>query len=108
MVQTLVPRRMRTVMEKLHLFQEKDEFSVATPNLFGTRNLFHGRQFFHGPGVCVLGDGVEGEVGRGWFECITFILHFISIIITSALPQVIRLEIPKVGDPWFSDRHEFE
>ena len=53
MVQTLVPRRMRTVMEKLHLFQEKDEFSVATPNLFGTRNLFHGRQFFHGPGVCV-------------------------------------------------------
>lgn len=51
MVQTLVPRRMRTVMEKLHPFQEKDEFSVAIPNLWH-RNLFHGRQFFHGPGMC--------------------------------------------------------
>ena len=62
MVQTLVPRRMRTVMEKLHPFQEKDEFSVAIPNLFGTRNLFHGTQFFHGPGMCV------GGCWWGWGE----------------------------------------
>ena len=62
MVQTLVPRRMRTVMEKLHPFQEKDEFSVAIPNLFGIRNLFHGRQFFRGPGMCV------GRLWEWWEE----------------------------------------
>ena len=32
---------------------------------------------------------------------ITFIVHFISIIITSTLPQIIRYQIPEVGDPPF-------
>ena len=28
-------------------------------------------------------------------------MHFISIVITSAPPQIIRLWIPEIGDPWF-------
>ena len=37
------------------------------------------------------GGGDEGlEMVWGWFKCITFIVHFISIIITSASPQIIR------------------
>ena len=46
----------------------------VVPNLFETRDPFHGRQFFHGPG--------EGGMVSGWFKYITFIVHFISIIIT--------------------------
>ena len=43
----------------------------------------------------------------GWFKCIIFIVHFISVIITSAPPQIIRHQIPEVGDPckrvtWFT------
>ena len=50
---------------------------AAVPRLFGTRDQFCGRQVFQ---------GLQGrEVGR----CITFIVHFISII-TSAPPQIIR------------------
>ena len=33
----------------------------------------------------------------GWFKCIIFIVHFISIIITSAPPQIVRRQIPEVG-----------
>ena len=44
-------------------------------------------------------------VGRGmvsgWFKCVTFIVHFISIIVRSAPPQIIRQFILEVGDPWF-------
>ena len=47
---------------------------VAVPNLFGTRDQFHGSQFFHGL--------VAGGMVSGWFKHITFIVHFISIIIT--------------------------
>ena len=40
-----------------------------------------------------------GEVGMVWgcFKSITFIMHFISIIIPST-PQVIRYYIPETGD----------
>ena len=41
----------------------------------------YGRQFFHGLAV--------GRIS-GWFKKITFIVHFISIFITSAPPQMIR------------------
>ena len=34
-------------------------------------------------------DGGKGMVSR-WFKCITFIGHFISSIITSVPPQIIR------------------
>ena len=38
--------------------------------------------------------------GRGRFKCITVLVQFISIFInTSAPPEIIRHEIPKVGDP---------
>ena len=43
-------------------------------------------------------DGGKGMVSR-WFKCITFIGHFISSIITSVPPQIIRHQIPEVGDP---------
>ena len=36
-----------------------------------------------------MGSGVAGKAS-GWFKCITLIVHFISIIITSAPPQIIR------------------
>ena len=45
------------------------------PQLFSTRDLFWRRQFCQGWG--------GGELG--WFRCITFIMKFISIIISSAL-----------------------
>lgn len=35
----------------------------------------------------------------GWFKCITFFVHFISIITASAPPQIIRHSILEVGDP---------
>ena len=54
---------------------------AAVPNLLGTRDGFFGIQFFHRLGVGVV---------VGCFKCITFIMHFISIIITSALPQITR------------------
>ena len=42
--------------------------------------------------------GVEGKVS-GRFKHMTFIVHFISITITSAPPQIIRYYIPEVGYP---------
>ena len=39
----------------------------------------------------------------GWFKNVTFTIHFISIIITSALPQIIRPYIPETGDSCFRE-----
>ena len=52
------------------------QYRTAVPNLFDTRDRFRGRQFFYGPGVG------GGEMVSGWFKHITFVVHFISIIIT--------------------------
>ena len=52
----------------------------VVPNLFGTRDRFCERQFFHR----------RSRMVWGWFKCITFIVHFISIVIISAPPQLIR------------------
>ena len=43
------------------------------------------------------------DQGRGCFQddSIAFIVHFISIIITSSPPQIIRHCISEVVDPWF-------
>ena len=57
-------------------------FGTLVPNLSGMRDWFRGRQFFHGPGGLGMVSGL--------FKHITFIVHFISIIIISALPQIIR------------------
>ena len=57
---------------------------AVVPNLSGTRDRFHGRQFFQGPGW----DG--GGYGFRMIQCITFTVHIISVIITSAPPQIIR------------------
>ena len=35
----------------------------------------------------------------GWFKYIAFIVYFISVIITSAPLQIIKLQIPEAGDP---------
>ena len=40
----------------------------------------------------------------GWFKLIAFIGHFISIIITTAPPQIIRHQILEVADPCFRDQ----
>ena len=37
------------------------------------------------------------------FKCITFIVHFISIIIISVPPQITRHWIPEAGDPCFKE-----
>ena len=53
---------------------------MEVSNILGTRDWFHGRLFFH-------------RWGRGMssgFKCMTFAVHFISIIIISAQPQLIR------------------
>ena len=63
------------------------------PQIFGTRDRFRGRQFFHGPG-----NGVGGMVS-GCFRCITFIAHFISIVITSAPPQISGIRSWRLGAP---------
>ena len=64
---------------------------AAVPNIFGTRVWFYGRQFSMDPG--------EGMVW-GWFKCVTFLMHFIPIIITSAFhfgPSGIRSQ--SLGTP---------
>ena len=45
-------------------------------------------------GTGFMGDNFSTDLGRGMvlglFKCITFIMHFLSIIITSAPPQIMR------------------
>ena len=60
------------------------------PQPFGSRDCFHGRHFSHGPAWCMV---------SGWFKCITFIVNFISIIITSTSPQITRYSILEVVAP---------
>ena len=58
--------------------------NAAVPNLFGTREWF--------------------DKGRGrWSgdDSGTFIVHFVSIIVISAPPLIIRHLILEVGDPCF-------
>ena len=62
----------------------------VVPNLFSNMDWFRGRQFFHG-------------AGQGWWQfqndssVLHFVVHFISIIITSAPPQIIRHQVPEAG-----------
>ena len=51
------------------------------PKLFDTKDYFSGRQFSHALGMRIF---------FGLFKHIIFIMHFISVIITSAPPQIIR------------------
>lgn len=55
MVQTLVPRRMRTVMEKLHPFQEKDEFG-SNPQPFWHQKPISWKTVFPEGQGCVSGE----------------------------------------------------
>ena len=65
----------------LQSFSRWCRYRPAIPNLFGSRAQFCGRQIFHRHG---------GGMISGWFKCIMFIVHFISIVITSVPPQRIR------------------
>ena len=87
---TVIPHRTekRTVCSK-----------AVVLNFFGTRDWFHGRF------PQTWGRRYKVEMVSGWFKCITFIVHFISIIITSAPHQIIRHEIPEVGDPCSKKLH---
>ena len=49
---------------------------------------------------------VRGMVS-GWFKCVTFIVNFISVVITSAPPQIIKPSIPEVGGPLHTYVHSF-
>ena len=66
-----------------HGDSSKQNFTAAAPDLSGTRDWFWGSQFSHRPGWGTI---------WGWFKCITFTVPFISIIVTSAPPQIIKLE----------------
>ena len=55
---------------------------TAAPNLFFIRDWFCGRKSFRGPEL-------GGGSGRERLKRVTFSAHFISIIITSAPPQII-------------------
>ena len=57
--------------------------TIVAPSVFGTRDWFCRRQSFH------RWDGSGGN-GFGMIQCITFIMYFISVIMTSAPPQIIR------------------
>ena len=54
---------------------------VVVSNVFGIRDQFYGGQFFHGPG----GGNIIGMI-----QVCYILVHFISIIIISAPPQIIR------------------
>ena len=67
------------------LLQQITTGSVALtsrPNLFGTRDWFRGAQFFHGPRV-------GGGAGLGMIQ-VHLLRTLLSILITSAPPQIIR------------------
>ena len=75
------------------LITEEREFcKTAVSNLFGTRDQFRGRQVFHGPTVA-------GEGGFWMIQAhyITFIVHFISVIITSTPPQTSDIRSQRLG-----------
>lgn len=62
---------------------------------------------FSVPRTCLVEDNLStdcrererGEMVSGGLKHITFIAHFISIIITSAPSQIIRHQNPEDGDP---------
>ena len=71
---------------------------TAVPNLFGARDQFKGRHVFPQTGV---GAWFGGD-SRALRYC-----AFISIVITSAPPQVIRHSIPEIGDPYITGSSDF-
>ena len=76
------------------------ESSSSDPNLFGTRDWFLGRQFFHRSG-----SGGRGRCGFRMIQAHYIIVYFISILVA---PQIIRHQIPEVGDPCSKSLQESE
>ena len=64
---------------------------VSSPQPFSQQGLVLWKTIFPQTG---------GSIVWGCFKCITFIVCFISIIITSGPFQIIRHWIPEFGDPW--------
>ena len=64
---------------------------LLVPKSFGIRDQFYGRQFFHGTRG-------QGGGGFGMIRVHYIYVHFISIIIISAPPQIIRHQILEAGD----------
>ena len=95
-VSTREHMQIRAKQAMLLIISKDWETSTVIPHLFGTRDQFRGRQFFHESGH---GEGMVSW----WFKHIAFIVHSISIIITSAPPQVTRLQILEVGTPALKD-----
>ena len=55
---------------------------AAVPTFLAPGTIFTEEKFFHGPG--------RWGMISGWFKRVTFNVHFISIIIISAPPQIVR------------------
>ena len=65
------------------------QYRIAIPKLYWHYSMLSWKTFF--PQIRV------GRMASGWFKPITFTMHFISIIITLAPPQIIRrLGIPGI------------
>ena len=64
-------------------YREQQCWRAAAPKRFGTTGWFHGGQFFHG----LVGSGDDSRASH------------LSIIITSAPPQITRHSILEAGDP---------
>ena len=70
---------------------------TVVPKLFGTRHRFHGRKFSHNLGQWRGGRGGDSTEN---IQASTVTVRFISVSIPSAAPQIIRHQMPEVGEPW--------
>ena len=50
-----------------------------------------------------VGAVITSQMTLGWFKHITFIMHFISIFITAAPPQIISIRSQRLGTPELPD-----
>ena len=73
------------------------DFKARVPNILASATSFMEDNFSMDQGT--------GRVVSGWFKCITFIVHFISIIVISVPLQIIRHLIPEAEDPCFKNIH---
>ena len=62
-----------------------------------------GSNLFWAPGTGFMEDDFSTDNRGGWLKHLTVIMHFIPTIMASPPPQIVRHEVPEMGDPWSSD-----